>query len=279
MNTEKSMTGSHKAWADQAHAVHFDALSGLPGFLLRRSYERFNEIQLLNEALDRRTGQTRLLEVGCATGEMYRYLKLRHPRLTYTGCDISRPALERACQKYPAEGLFIETDVCLKAVSHLNPDILFCRDVAHHQPDPVGFIRQLYDMTQNLLVMRVRTRDVGETVRNPTRSCQFHAGFWVPYIVFNSQELLKEIEQFLPRPRVVHLVKHYMVLGGQHERYLPKDCYYKETMTAESALIIEKGDGTGPCIFREEVMSENLQLSLVSRALSLLARRGNRKPL
>lgn len=264
------MSSLHDAWAQQEHAVHFDALSRLPGFILRQAYERFNEVRLLNQALDDHEGPCSLLEVGCATGEFYRYLRLRHPHVTYVGCDISRPALECARQKYPADGRFIETDTDLKSVSHIKPDVLFCRDVAHHQSDPAAFIRKLYDMSQNLLVMRVRTRDVGETVRDPAVSCQLNYGMWAPYIVVNSTELLKVIEGFQPRPKLIRLVKHYMILGGQHARYLPKECYFKETGTAESALLIEKGDGGGVAQVMSEAMPEQLRLGFLSRALTRL---------
>ena len=267
------MSESHQAWGQPEHVTHFDALSGVPGFVLRRAYERFNEVCLLNRALERRSGPLRLLEVGCATGEFYRYLSLRHPQVAYVGSDISRPALERARSKYPAEGRFLETDVDLKAVNDVAPDVLFCRDVAHHQPDPLAFIRKLYDLTQGLLVMRVRTRDVGETVRDPALSCQLNYGSWAPYIVVNSQELLHAIQGFSPKPRRIHLAKHYMVLGGQHARFLPKECYYPETGTAESALLIEKGDGNTPCAVMDEAMPEHLQLGLISRVLARLLRR------
>jgi len=35
------------------------------------------------------------------------------------------------------------------------------------------------------------------------------------------------------------ILKNYTILGGQHNRYLPKDCYLPETGTAESGVYIE----------------------------------------
>jgi len=61
-----------------------------------------------------------------------------------------------------------------------------------------------------------------------------------------------------------------MILGGQHARYLPKECYFKETGTAESALLIEKGDGGGAVQVINEAMPEQLQLGILSRALTRL---------
>ena len=121
--------------------------------------------------------------------------------------------------------------------------------------------------------MRIRTREVGETVRDPALSCQLNYGVWAPYIVVNSQELLKELAQFIPQPSLVRLVKHHMVLGGQHARYLPKECYFPETGTAESALLIQKGGGAATCLVHEEAKPENLQLGLVARVIAWLSRR------
>lgn len=267
------MSELHQAWADREHAVHFDALSRVPGFVLRKAYERFNEIQMLNEMLDTRAGSVRFLEVGCATGELYRYLRSRYPRVSYVGCDISKPALERARQKYPGEGRFVETDVELRAVANIRPDIVFCRDVAHHQPDPVAFIRKLYDLTNWLLVMRIRTRDEGVTVRDVALSCQLNYGVWAPFIIVNSKEIIEDVQKFIPRPSRVQLTKHHMVLGGQYARFLPKECYFEHTGGAESALVIEKCQGAEFCAVSEETRPEKLQLPMVPRAMSWLARR------
>lgn len=267
------MNELHRAWAKQEHAAHFDSRSRFPGFVLVNTYERFNEVRLLNETMRRHSEPCHLLEVGCATGEFYRYLSLRHPNVTYTGCDISKPALERARQKYPAEGRFLETDVDLKSLNNANPDIVFCRDVAHHQPDPLALIRKLYAMAKSLTVMRIRTRDVGPTVYDPALSCQLSYGEWVPYIVLNSKELLGRIKEFSPRPSRIVLVKHYMVLGGQHARHLPKECYFNETLTAESALLIEKRGEGGECEVVEEASAEHFRLGLLNSVLVRLASR------
>jgi len=261
----------HDAWRSTAHVQLFDTWSRVPLFVLRDRYERFNEVRLLNTVVDGRNSQFSLLEVGCATGEFYRYLAARHPKASYIGCDISQGAIQRAQEKYPAPGRFILTDENLSAIAGLKPDVVFCRDVILHQPAPFDFLRRLYGLTQSLLVLRLRTRDIGVTETDPEKSCQLNYGKWAPYIVLNCQELLKEIEQYSPRPCRVHLAKHYMVLGGQHSRFLPKECYFQETGTAESALLIEKGDGSPTCAVHEETRPENLQLGPMARMIAWLA--------
>lgn len=265
--------GFHDAWKAEGHVQLFDVWSRAPLSVLRDRFERCNEVKLLNAAVDEWTSVFSILEVGCATGEFYRYFRSRHSRASYVGCDISEAAIRRAQEKYPAHGRFVHTDEQLRAVSGLRPDVIFCRDVILHQPDPFAFLCRLYDLTQKFLILRLRTRDVGATEMDPEKSCQLNYGIWAPFIVLNCQELLKEIEQFSLRPGRIHLAKHYMVLGGQHARYLPKGCYLKETGTAESALLIEKGNGNSTCTVQEEAMPENLSLSLKSKILFKLFRR------
>lgn len=260
--------GFYDAWKSQEHVQLFDIWSRVPLFVLRDRYERFNEVRLLNAWADARQSPFSLLEIGCATGEFYRYFAARHPNASYVGCDISEVAIRRAQEKCPATGRFVHTDENLSAVAGLKPDVVFCRDVLLHQPDPFAFLQRLYGLTQHTLVLRLRTRDVGATELDPEKSCQRNYGAWAPYIVVNAQELLRTIQGFSPRPRRIHLAKHYMILGGQHARFLPKACYYPETGTAESALLIEKVDGNAPCAVTEEVCPENLRLGLIAGAVA-----------
>jgi len=265
--------GSYDAWNKRYHVELFDAWARVPLFVLRNRYERFNEVRMLNSAIDGRISTFSLLEVGCATGEFFRYFAARHPKASYLGCDVSESAIRRAQEKYQGAARFIVTDEKLSTLLSEKPDVVFCRDVVLHQPAPFVFLRELYALTQRLLILRIRTRDLGVTETDPEKSCQLHAAQWIPYIVLNCKELLQEVEQLCPPPNKIHLVKHYMVLGGQHGRYLPKECYLEETRTAESALLIEKGDGSSPCFKKEEAVPENLQFGLVNRILGRFFRR------
>ncbi len=264
--------GFYDAWQKEGHVELFDIWSRAPLSVLRDRFERCNEVKLLNAALGDRTAAFSLLEVGCATGMFSRYFSARYPKASYIGCDISKVAIERAQEKYPNPGRFVLTGEDLKDVAGMKPDVVFCRDVILHQPEPFMFLRRLYDLAQKLVILRLRTRDVGATELDPEKSCQLNYGIWAPYMVLNCQELLMEIKQFSPLPERIRLAKHYMVLGGQHARYLPKDCYLKETGTAESALLIERGVGGGPCIVEDVSAPENLGIGIWSRVLFKLFR-------
>ena len=235
---------SRASWAADTHADTFDYQRFVPGAVYRRIVESFNEAKLLREAVPRGRDVT-LLEIGCATGELCRYVTRRYPHVTYVGADISAPAITRAREKFGARGRFLMAGPDLEGLGEVRADIVFCRDVVHHQPDPLRFLAALYALAGEQLIVRTRTKDHGPTEWDPERSCQYHAGSWVPYIVWNCDELIAALRGLTPAPSRIRLLKQPMILGGRDARYLPKDCYRSETGTAESALLIQKGSSSG----------------------------------
>lgn len=227
-------------WQSKDHARVFSGRQALGGRNLVRNYESFNDVRLLNERLDPSRKVT-LLEVGCATGEFYRYLRIKYPRVEYYGIDISRPAIAEAQEKYPRARFFLN-DANMKMVDAIqqlniprNPEVVYAKDVVHHQIDPWDFLTQLLHVASEVLILRVRTRDVGQTVLEPDLSCQYHYNGWMPYIVMNLQELTDRITDQRPKCELV-LYRSHVVLGGRENRFLPKECYLPETGTAETAV-------------------------------------------
>jgi SAM-dependent methyltransferase len=233
----------YTSWNREGHAAHFDGLRFIPTPLLVRRWEGFNEVRMLG-ALLRREPRLTVLEIGCATGEMYRYVSSRHRQATYIGADISEPAAARAREKFGARARFIVTDPSLAALDGLTPDVVFCRDVLQHQTEPWTFLERLYRLAGRYLIMRIRTRDRGATEYDPERSCQYHVGSWVPFIMLNVDELVETLAtRFRPTPSRIELVKAPIVLGGHQGRLVPKDCYETATGTAETAMLLAKGSG------------------------------------
>ncbi len=228
-------------WQSAEHVRHFDFRSALSATNLTRNYQVLNDVQLLNERLAQGHGSETLLEVGCATGEFFRYLQLRWPKVTYCGTDISQCALERARGKYP-QGRFLASgasDADLVNVLGLpgKPDFLYSKDVVHHQMAPFSFLERLIETAKNTLVVRLRTRDSGATVFDPELSCQYSYGGWMPYIVMNIDEVVERLLAWRPGAEVV-IHRHHMILGGLHSRSLPKDCFLPETGTAETSVAV-----------------------------------------
>lgn len=243
--TEPDSGALYAPWQTQEHAVHFDSMFDWPDRAVRRYYESFNDIQLL---CDHKTGlqNTRLVEIGCATGDLYRYITRYHNELAYVGIDISTPAVERARAKYP-DGRFFVVNESLDGIETHCPDagILYCKDVVLHQTDPFGFLRRLLEIPNQAAVIRLRTRDRGNTVLDSDLSCQSHYGGWVPYMILNLDEMVETILDARPITRL-EIVRHYIVLGGWNGRYVPKDCYDPATGTAETAVYIRFAGAAEP---------------------------------
>ena len=240
-------SGGYGCWQHLQHVEAFDARSLLDGRSLVTSFEVYNDVRLLRQHLERHE-RTTVLEVGCAAGEFWRYLRIRHPRAEYYGIDVSVPAIARAKGKYP-QGRFVATDASLdlSTVPALmgmpgRPQLVYSKDVVHHQPHPFGFLTQLLALAEDALIVRLRTRDYGPTEMDPEWSCQYHYRGWVPYIVANLDEVIEHVRAHAVDAEVVGYRSH-VVLGGAHKRFLPKDCYLPETGTAETALGVFRHSG------------------------------------
>src|SRR5437867_4995435 len=124
-------------WQSGDHVKHFDYRHALSATNLVRNYESLNDVRLLNERIERSCPLS-LLEVGCATGEFYRYLRLTRPTARYVGIDVSRPAIARAREKYPvATFLTVDADARIGdalATGGAPPthDVVYTKDVVHH---------------------------------------------------------------------------------------------------------------------------------------------------
>ncbi len=232
--------GWYGFWQHPQHTETFDVHATLDARNLCRAYEAYNDVRLLREWLVPPQRQAALLEVGCATGEFARYVQLRYPRLRYTGIDVSQTAIDRAKAKYPQQR-FLLTDPAIPLANVWNqresarPEIVYSKDVAHHQVDPLSFISQLVRLGSDMVILRVRTRDVGPTQWDPEKSCQYLYGGWMPYIVMTLQELVDHLRSEAPSAEIV-VRRHHLVLGGQNNRLLPKECYLPQTGTAETAV-------------------------------------------
>ncbi len=238
------MSDWYRDWQNLEHATRFDGRSLLDPRNLLRNYEAFNDVRLLRERLDA-TRAMNVLEVGCATGEFSRYLGLRFPQASYYGLDISQPAIERARTKYPsAHFCLIEpslpvSDGWRRAGLPLRPELIYSKDVVQHQTKPFDFLEQLVREAAETTIVRLRTRDVGPSELDPERSCQYHYGGWMPYLVLNIEELVAHLRRFAPTAEIV-VYRHHMVLGGWHGRYVPKELFLESTGTAETAVGIFK---------------------------------------
>ncbi len=265
---------AHDAWRKPIHAECFDVWADLPLRALAKTYESFNEVRLFKTYRSSIEGRT-FLEIGCATGELYRYMRAYFPGFEYYGFDISGPAVERAKAKYPKGNFF----VCDEDLSNLrdhapSPAVLFARDVVLHQPQPFEFLIRLLSLPAEAAVLRIRSRDKGESVLDPERSCQWHYGRWVPYMVLNIDEVIGVIKDNAAF-EFIHVLRSYRQLGGRHNRFLPKECYYPETGTAETAIFVKLAREriSDPEIRIESMPDAHPRLTVFERGTAFLKRR------
>lgn len=230
-----------ECWQTAEHAATYDARIFYPTVYLKGVYQNFNEFILLDKYLPK-DEPFKLLEIGCATGEIYRYLRHAYPKMEYIGCDISKSAIEKGKKKYPNANFMI-TDPELKEAKDVNPDYIFERDVVVHQTDPFAFLKQICLSAKKGVFFRLRTRDEGSTVLDMEKSCQMYHGLWAPFMMLNCDEVVSFLEDLNVCSKIV-ILKNYTILGGHHGRYLPKDCHLAETGTAESGVYIEIGRGS-----------------------------------
>lgn len=267
--------GLHDAWNQKEHESYYAGWDRYSNARLVRLCDQFNDCQLFRTLVRDQSCQS-LSDVGCANGPFYRFFRKVWPSLEYKGFDISGVAIEKAKSHYPT-GNFTVFDGCLKSLPGIKSDIVFCRDVVQHQPSPYEFLSDLYDITRHYLILRILTREVRATVINVSQSCQYHYGRWVPYIVVNTSELLDLVRSFKPTPAKITLRRYPVVLGGQNSRFLPKELYYPETGTAETALLIEREareeSGNTQVTIETRPEARNMDRAFYARWLIKLARR------
>jgi len=107
---------------DSLHALHMRA-------------ERSEFARLLDKAI---SGDARIVDVGCGTGQMCLYLA-RADRVVI-GADLSRPSLQlgaSAAARFNLDRvLFVETDLQQPALVNGAFDVVYSSGVVHHTPNP-----------------------------------------------------------------------------------------------------------------------------------------------
>jgi SAM-dependent methyltransferase len=234
------LSSSYIGWDTKIHLLEYDFWNNRCNLDFNFTYECFSEQKYLLESAQR-LENPEIVDIGCATGTTYRFLhnKLGTSRYSYRGIDLSKPVIERARSLYPDVDFIISNGERPYKILGSKADIVFSRDTILHQENPYDFLDQLIEITRRFLIIRLRTRDFGETEFDVSKSCQMNYGsFWMPYIVLNIDELISYIKN---KNNVVKVTmnKSYEVLGGMNHRFLPKDLYFEKTGSAETSIMIE----------------------------------------
>jgi len=229
-----------KGWDTKSHLDNFNPWNYYSNSFFNYTFGSFYENKKMIELLNKNNNS--ILDVGCASGYLLRYILKNVSGFNtknYLGVDISKSAIEFAKKKYGITNFRVLDNENLNFNESVLYDIVYSRDTIQHQVDPLQFINNLLKLSKNYIVLRLRTRDKGKTEFNSEHSCQMHYDkYWMPYIVINIDELI-EIFKMNAFIEEVSINKSYMILGGQTQRFLPKDLYFSESGTAETSIILK----------------------------------------
>ena len=228
----------YAAWDKEEHKKAFDIWNTMSKSYFKFLFGCFYENKYLINHLKKNPNLS-LLDVGCATGQLLRYLKLKKVLVDYFGVDISESCIQKA-QEIHEKNCFkkITTQNLAKQLDEKKYDVVYSRDVVIHQLEPYKFLKSLIDITRDTLILRLRTRDLGSTVYDPELACQLAPGEkWVPIMILNYDELIKFLKSLSIFKKVV-VNRSYTILGGQNSMFLDKNLYLKKTGTAETVIIL-----------------------------------------
>ena len=232
------------AWQNKEHSQQFGKAIRKKNVIdFVSKYNRYIPARCLNYLINSaKVAKPSILDVGCAGGDVYAYLSRVGASASweYKGVDISAPAISLAQKNY-GEDLFqlIGADDRLENES---ADIVVSIDVLIHHLSPFEHLATLINCTKKYLLIGIRTRESGATVLDPEFSCQRNYGEWVPFLVFNLDELYTKIFELSGQPIKMTCFKDYQILAGKSRRFLPKELYSQEAKTAVTTLLIEKCD-------------------------------------
>lgn len=232
----KELGESYIGWESESHKEHFNFWNKLSSIEFKFRWGSYLENKKLIGLIK---PKDKILEVGCATGTTVRWLKSNKlfDKIGYTGIDISGSVIRKAKSLYPSVN-FIKTDIGPLKNFYGEFDIVFSRDTVLHQEKPLSFIDDLIKCSKRILILRLRTRDDGKTEYDINKSCQLHYDkYWMPYIVLNINELISHLKKN-KKIKKIEINKSFEVLGGNVNRYLPKDLYFQKAGGSETVIII-----------------------------------------
>jgi hypothetical protein len=226
-------------WRDDKLKNHYVYLHKYhDDFFFNKKFGSYHSSKVTKELLKENQSYD-LLEIGIGAGNFYRYLKINKITNNYTGGDISENYVNLSKKIHSYDGFFV-TDAKFDKDLKKNYDVVYCRNVAHHQTDPYFFLKNLINKFTKKLIVELRTRDYGNTNLDVNSSHQLVDGVKVPYIFLNYEELKNfffSIEK-LDKAKIT-INRNYHIFGGKIGRSLEKEFFNKETKASDTTIIIE----------------------------------------
>ena len=237
MFVNKSNNDFHEGFKSDEHKNNFDVWNKMSRNYFKYVFSSFEENRYLIDYQSPNSKFT-LLDYGCSSGYLKRYLNFFYGKnCIYNGYDISKESIDLAKKLYGKENFFDETDyIQNNDLRNKKYDIVYSRDTVLHQKEPWKFIDELVSKVNKRLILRLRTRNKGDTILDISNSCQIYANDkWIPYLVLNYNELIDYLKKFNFKFIITNRSK--TILGGKYNRYLDKSLYLKKTEGAETSIL------------------------------------------
>ena len=237
-----NLCDTHKGWNTPEHLDLFNTWNQRNFLDFSKTYGSFEENKYLVEAIQEYQKTSNripsILDVGCATGTTLRYLKqiFKTKDINYLGLDVSSTAIKEAQRLHGNYFKHVDQDWA-QNIEKFN--VVYSRDTVMHQEDPYSYLNNLLNISEEYLILRLRTRDSGKTDFDINTNCQAHySEFWMPYIVLNIDELC----EFLKSKHCIKeatINRSYDILGGYNRRFLPKELYFSDAGGSETSILIK----------------------------------------
>jgi ubiquinone/menaquinone biosynthesis C-methylase UbiE len=140
-----------------------------------------------------------LLDVGCASGGMYKIMTTMKPSLHYTGIDIAASLVETARKQYPGVSFHVGDGVTLPFQDNSFNSVVSFGTTVHDQ-DYEKLIRDCYRVTRQYFLFDIRlvTDDLA-SINNITKGYVLDGvGFKYPYNVVNSSAFFSFLRSLEP---------------------------------------------------------------------------------
>jgi SAM-dependent methyltransferase len=208
---------------------------------LRARAERSEFARLLDRAI---SGDARILEIGCGTGQMSLYLA-RADRVVI-GADLTRASLLLGAAAARRFGLhrvqFVETDLHCPGLRKGSFDVVYSSGVLHHTPNPRAAFNRIARLARpgGMIVLGVYSAIARLPLRLRRLVARLSAYRFIPFdpVLRDRQNEPARREAWL-RDQYQHPVEHRHTLGEVQRWFRENDVAYVRTYP--SALI---GDST-----------------------------------
>jgi hypothetical protein len=181
-------------------------------------------------------------EVGVGGGRTYQFINQligdnRLGGMDFRGYDVSKACID-SCNEYFGDMFEVSSSASPR---FRKSELIYFFDVLVHSPRPLEFLDGVSSAATKYLCLQTPTRDIGETEFDISKSCRLENGFWIPWIVFNFEELLDELrrrgfEKFL-------VAKSYKCFALGRHRFVPREFYLPGFPSSRTAILAIKSEG------------------------------------